>query len=263
MADIEVEHPRDGVTLVRLNRPDRLNALTTPMMRLFVDVLREVDRDPGCRVVVLTGAGRGFCAGADLANFTEDAEDDHAVTWDTQKAFSEVTLAMRAIRAPIIAAVNGPATGGGLVFALASDIRFAAESARFGAAFVRIGLSASDMGCGWLLNRVVGAGRAHELLLTGRIIDAAEAERIGLVSEVVAGEQLLDRVLAECELIVRNTPLGVELTKEAMWSSLEIPGLRAAIDLDNRSQVLMSAMRDSREAAWAFVQKRDPNYHRN
>lgn len=160
----------------------------------------------------------------------------------------------------MIAAVNGPASGGGFALVLGSDIRIAARSARFNAAFVRIGLSACDIGTSWLLPRLVGAARAHELMLTGRLFDADEALRIGLVTDVVEDEQLIDRVLEEAALVARNAPFGVFMTKEVMWSALEIPSQAAAIDLENRTQIMTSFTADQREALAAFVEKRDPRF---
>ncbi|MBW8827150.1 MAG: enoyl-CoA hydratase/isomerase family protein [Acidobacteria bacterium] len=263
---MEREELDEGVTLLRLNRPERLNAITPPLMAALQDRLHEVRADRGCRVVVLTGAGRGFCAGADLKGGDPDEPDPFEVrpgpvgTFQLQELFSESILALRRMGKPVIAAVNGPAVGGGLTFVLGSDIRIAAESARFSAAFVRIGLTGSDMGTSWLLNRVVGAGQAHELMLTGRIIDAQEALRIGLVVEVVPDSELLDAARAKAALIVRNSPFGVYLTKQTMWASLEVPGLEAAVHFDNRSQVLTTTTADNREAGAAFREGRDPQF---
>ncbi|HEX9260648.1 MAG TPA: enoyl-CoA hydratase-related protein, partial [Acidimicrobiales bacterium] len=167
---------------------------------------------------------------------------------------------LRSLHQPVIAAVNGPAAGGGLALALGSDIRIAARSARFNVAFVRIGLSGCDIGTSWLLPRLVGAARAHELMLTGRIFDSEEAGRIGLVTEVVPDDTLMDAVLVKAQQIMLNTPFGVALTKEGMWSALEIPGMQAAIDLENRQQIMASASTDHREALAAFLQKRPPRY---
>jgi enoyl-CoA hydratase len=167
---------------------------------------------------------------------------------------------LRSLRVPVIAAVNGPAAGGGLALALGSDVRIAAASARFGVAFIKIGLSGCDIGVSWLLPRLVGASRAHELMLTGRVIDAAEAERIGLVARVVPDDELLDEALVTARQIRSNTPLGVWLTKEAMWSALEIPSQRAAIDVENRQQILASLTDDMSEAVSAFLEKREPDY---
>jgi enoyl-CoA hydratase len=161
----------------------------------------------------------------------------------------------------VIAAVNGPASGGGFALVLGSDIRLAASSARFNAAFIRIGLSACDIGTSWLLPRLVGAARAQELMLTGRLFDASEALNMGLVTSVMAEGDLLDAAYAKAQEVMLNTPLGVALTKEGMWSALEIPGLQAAIDMENRQQIMASFSDDARETRRARLEKRPPNYN--
>jgi enoyl-CoA hydratase len=167
---------------------------------------------------------------------------------------------MRSIPQPIIAAVNGPAAGGGFALVLGSDIRLAAQSAKFNAAFIRIGLSACDIGTSWLLPRLVGAARSQELMLTGRVFDAAEAYRIGLVVDLVDDQTLLDAAITKAHEVMRNAPFGVALTKEGMWSALEIPALQNAIDLENRQQIMASATADHREAMAAFLERRPPDY---
>lgn len=263
MSVIEREEPQEGVTLLRLNRPERLNAITQELMTEMLRQLDDIRTDHACRAVILTGAGRGFCAGADLKGDDPERPQGPVEIWDSQKLFSEVILRMRSLPQPIITAVNGAAVGGGLAMVLGSDIRYAAASARFSAAFVRIGLSGCDMGTSWNLARLVGTGRAHEMLLTGRIIDAQEALRIGLVLDVVPDDQVVARALESAELIIQNTPLGVSMTKEVMWSTTEIPSLRAAVDLENRTQVLMTQTSDNKEAVAAFLEKRAGEFTRS
>ncbi|HEY9564390.1 MAG TPA: enoyl-CoA hydratase-related protein, partial [Nocardioides sp.] len=161
---------------------------------------------------------------------------------------------------PVISAVNGPAAGGGLALVLASDIRIAAESSVYAVAFIRAGFSACDIGTSWLLPRIVGAGNAHELMLTGRKFDAAEALRIGLVTRVVPGEELMDVALAKALEICKNPPASVALTKQGMWLALEMPSLRAGIEMENRQQVITAMTEDQPEATAAFLEKRDPDY---
>ncbi len=264
MADIELDSPHPGVTRITLNRPERLNAMRTELVQGLHAALDTIAVDHSCRVVVLTGAGRGFCAGLDLGGYgqaphTEDFGPTQA-GFEVQKHIAKLIPHMRSLPQPIIAAVNGPAAGGGFALVLGSDIRIAAATARFNAAFIRIGLSACDIGTSWLLPRLVGAARAQELMLTGRIFDADEAARIGLVTEVVSNEALLETAFAKADEIMRNTPFGVALTKEGMWSALEIPGLQAAIDMENRQQIMASATSDHREAMRAFMEKRPPEY---
>jgi enoyl-CoA hydratase len=261
---VVVDQPREGITRITLNRPERLNAMTTGLIEGLHQALDSVAADRSCRVVILTGAGRGFCAGLDLGGYGDPPGTDGL--GDTQKGFAvQTTIArliphLRSLPQPVIAAVNGPATGGGFALVLGCDIRIAARTARFNAAFIRIGLSACDIGTSWLLPRLVGAARAQEIMLTGRLFDADEAARIGLVVDVVPDESLLDACYAKAGEIMLNTPFGVALTKEGMWSALEIPGMQAAIDLENRQQIMVSATADHREAMRAFLEKRPPVY---
>jgi enoyl-CoA hydratase len=227
-------------------------------------VLASIATDHDCRVVILTGAGRGFCAGLDLTGYGtvpgHEAQGPIQRGFATQQHIAALIPRLRGLPQPVIAAVNGPAAGGGFALVLGSDIRLAGASARFNAAFVRIGLSACDIGTSWLLPRLVGAGRAHELMLTGRIFDAEEAARIGLVIEVVPDDVLVERALEEAALVMRNTPMGIHMTKEVMWSALEIPGQQAAIDLENRTQIMVSQTADHLEALQAFHERRPPTY---
>ena len=213
-------------------------------------------------MVVLTGAGRGFCAGLDLHGYggTRVRPRRAEAGFATQKEIASLVPRLRSLPQPVIAAVNGPAAGGGLALALASDVRLAAASARFNVAFVRLGLSGCDIGVSWLLPRLLGASRAWELMLTGRIIDAAEADRIGLVLRTVPDDRLLDEALATARLIAANSPWGVRMTKEVMWSQLEVGSLQAGIDLENRTQILSSFTGDMREAVAAFLEKRPPRF---
>jgi enoyl-CoA hydratase len=259
-----VDRTRAGIVVLRLNRPERLNAMNYDLVRGLYDALDELSEDLTCRVIVLTGAGRGFCAGLDL---TEGASPPRTAGMGraqagmtVQKLIAGLVPKMRATPQPIIAAVNGAASGGGLALALASDVRIAAQSARFNVAFIRVGLSGCDIGVSWMLPRLIGASRAFELLLTGRLIDAAEADRIGLVTRVVPDAEVLDSALATAELIVGNSPFGVRMTKEVMWSQLEIGSLQAGIDLENRTQVLSSFTGDLTEAMAAFAEKRPAKF---
>ena len=207
-----VEAVAVGITQITLNRPERLNAMNYALISGLYSALDELAEDRSCRVIVLTGAGRGFCAGLDL---TDGASPPSArglgraqAGMTVQKMIAGLVPKMRAMPQPIIAAVNGAASGGGLALALASDVRVAATNARFNVAFVRVGLSGCDIGVSWLLPRLVGASRAFELLLTGRLIDATEADRIGLVTRVVDEGQAVASAITTAELIVGNSPFG-------------------------------------------------------
>jgi enoyl-CoA hydratase len=261
---ILVDRSRAGIALLTLNRPERLNAMSYGLVRGLYDTFDELAEDRSCRVIVMTGAGRGFCAGLDL---TEGASPPSTAGMGraqagmtVQKLIAGLVPRMRSVPQPIIAAVNGAASGGGLALALASDVRIAAQSARFNVAFIRVGLSGCDIGVSWMLPRLLGASRAFELLLTGRLIDAAEADRIGLVTRVVADGQVVDSALETAELILGNSPFGVRMTKEVMWSQLEIGSLQAGIDLENRTQVLSSFTGDLTEAMAAFAEKRPARF---
>jgi enoyl-CoA hydratase len=264
MAVVELSTPAPGIALVTLNRPDKLNAMTSELVESLHKTLDAIAVDAEVRVVVLTGAGRGFCAGLDLGGYgTAPGRRQPGkveASFATQKHIASLVPHMRSIPQPIIAAVNGPAAGGGFALVLGSDVRIASATAKFNAAFIRIGLSACDIGTSWLLPRLVGAARAQELMLTGRIFDAHEAERIGLVIETVAPEALLDRAYEKAAEIMLNSPIGVALTKEGMWSALEIPGLQAAIDLENRQQIMATFSEDAQETLRARSEKRPPRY---
>lgn len=264
MAEVETSRPRPGITQITMNRPDKLNAMTSSMVEQLHAAFEEVGRDRDTRVIVLTGAGRGFCAGLDLGGYGDAPghEWNGAVEkgFAVQKHIASLIPRMRSLPQPVIAAVNGPASGGGFALVLGSDIRLCGESARFNAAFIRIGLSACDIGTSWLLPRLIGASRAQELMLTGRLFDAAEAERIGVVVARVPDDVLLDAAYTKAAEIMSNTPLGVALTKEGMWSALEIPGLQAAIDMENRQQIMASFSDDAREMRRARAEGRPPRF---
>lgn len=263
-SEILLTTPVPGVRQITLNRPEKLNALNASMVQSLHESLDGIAADRDIRVVILTGAGRGFCAGLDLGGYGSAPGMVHhgrvQQGFATQKHIASLIPHMRSIPQPIIAAVNGPASGGGFAMVLGSDIRLAAQSARFNAAFIRIGLSACDIGTSWLLPRIVGAARSQELMLTGRLFDSEEAERIGLVVERMPDEGLLDRAIEKANEVMKNSPIGVALTKEGMWTALEIPGMQAAIDLENRQQIMVSQTADAREGQRAFMEKRPPHY---
>ncbi|MBV8951618.1 MAG: enoyl-CoA hydratase/isomerase family protein [Actinobacteria bacterium] len=265
MADVLLEYPRPEIALVTLNRAHHLNALTSDMIEQIFATFERVGRDAACRVLVLTGAGRGFCAGDDLLDYAPPAwvPDDVGMIQSNmlqQKHIATLVPRMRALPQPVIAAVNGPAAGAGYLLALGADLRIAAESAVFVDAFVKIGASGAEMGLSWLLQRIVGATRAAELVLTGRRVDAHEAGRIGLVLDVVPDPQLLDTAFALADQIVANTPFGTWMGKATLWSNLEIGSLEAAIDLEARTQILALATADATEQMAAVRERRPPRY---
>lgn len=264
MAVVERSHPAPGIVQLTLNRPDKLNAMTGELVQSLHEHLDAIAVDPEARVVVLTGAGRGFCAGLDLGGYGTAPHTEHLgrtqAGFAVQKHIATLIPKLRSLPQPVIAAVNGPAAGGGFALVLGSDIRLAARSAKFNAAFIRIGLSACDIGTSWVLPRLVGAARAQELMLTGRVFDAEEAYRIGLVVDLIDDDALLDAAMTKAHEVMRNAPFGVALTKEGMWGALEIPAMQNAIDMENRQQIMASATADHREAMAAFLERRPPNY---
>lgn len=260
---IRRDEPCPGVALITLDRPERLNALTVDLVSVLRHELALLRTDTTVRVVVLTGAGRAFCAGLDLNGYGEVAPPAAGPVqrmFAVQEHIAGLIEDLRRLPQPVICAANGPASGGGMALMLGSDLRIASRLARFNAAFVRIGLSACDIGTSWLLPRLVGAGRAHELMLTGRFVDAEEALAIGMVTHLSEPDQLLDDALALAETVLANSPAGVRMTKQVMWSALEIPGQRAAIDLENRTQVMLTQTSDHQEAMQAFLERRTPAF---
>lgn len=256
--------PAPGIVQLTLNRPDKLNAMTGELVQSLHEHLDAIAVDPVARVVILTGEGRGFCAGLDLGGYGTAPHTEHLgrtqAGFAVQKHIATLMPKLRSLPQPVIAAVNGPAAGGGFALVLGSDIRLAARSAKFNAAFIRIGLSACDIGTSWVLPRLVGAARAQELMLTGRVFDAEEAYRIGLVVDLLDDDALMDAALTKAHEVMRNAPFGVALTKEGMWGALEIPAMQNAIDLENRQQIMASATADHREAMVAFLERRPPDY---
>jgi enoyl-CoA hydratase len=249
-----------GVGLLKLNRPTRLNALSDEIVRELSQQLDRLAEDATLRVLIVTGEGRGFCAGFDLGLAAEAPGQDElgeAAAWTLrQEAFASLITRLRSLRVPVIAAVNGLANGAGFALALAAEVRYAAESARFNAAFVKVGMSGCDMGVSWLLPRCVGLSRSFELLLTGRMIDAAEAERIGLVTASVSDDELLPRALDTARQIAANDAFAVWMTKRGGWANVEAASLQAAIELENRTQILARSTGALGRAANALLARR-------
>ncbi len=259
-----VEEPAPHVRRLTLNRPEQLNAMTSELCEALHEELRLIATDRSARAVILTGAGRGFCAGVDLHGYGaapgNDGSDEPRDRLANQQHMSTLILGLRALPQPVIAAVNGPAAGLGLALALGCDIRYAASQAVFRAAFINIGVSNCDMGTSWLLPRLIGASRAHELMLTGRRFDADEALRIGLLADVLDEAELLERSLIAAAQIAALAPWGVRLTKQGMWTALEIPSLQAAVEYEDRQQIMATFSRGVPEAVGAFLEKRPAEF---
>jgi enoyl-CoA hydratase/carnithine racemase len=259
-----VEEPAPHVVALALNRPEQLNAMNSELCEALHVELRRIAAERSCRAVILTGAGRGFCAGVDLRGYGaapgNDGSDEPRDRLANQEHMSTLVLGLRALPQPVIAAVNGPAAGLGLALTLGCDIRYASRKAVFRAAFINIALSNCDMGTSWLLPRLIGASRSHELMLTGRRLDAEEALRIGLVADVLAGEALLEHAVAAAEQIAALAPWGVRLTKRGMWSALEIPSEQAAVEYEDRQQIMATFSNAVPEAGGAFLEKRPAKF---
>jgi enoyl-CoA hydratase/carnithine racemase len=260
---ISVER-RGEVDWLSLNRPDQLNAIDTRMATELRDYFGGLSENRDTRVVVMKGAGRAFCAGLDINHATSDAiRGPFGGGMGFQGYLAEVYIRMRRCPQPIIALVQGPACGGGFAFALAADIRIAGESARMNAAFIKIGLSACDMGVSYFLPRLVGTSVASELMLTGRYILAPRALATGLVSEVVPDAELDAAAQTYVDEMLRTSPMGLRMTKEGLNLSVDSPSLEAAMAIENRNQVLCSHSADAREGMMAFLEKREPDYKRS
>jgi len=257
-AELRVDRTTPGVIVATLSRPARRNAMTD---RMFIDLAalqRDVASDPAVRAVVITGEGAGFCAGLDLDLAEELSVWSAEKFLATQERWADSVAGFSRLGVPVIAAVNGAAAGAGFGLALACDIRVAGESARFNAAFVRIGLSAGDVGASWFLPKIVGQGRASEIMFTGRFVGAEEALAIGLVSAVVPDGTELDRALEIASLISGNSPFAMRMTKQIISANAGAPSLEAALALENRTQVLATRGPDYAEALAAFRERRAP-----
>ncbi len=243
MAIVTVEKPQPHTTSITLNRPERINALSFDLVVPLREALDAVAADNDTRVVVLAGAGEGFCSGLDLTDAGLPPDIDglpmSRIAIRAMRAMSGLVPALRALPQPVIAAVHGAAYGGGLCLAMGADIRIAAASARFRGAGINNGLTGTELGISWLLPRWIGAARAFEILLSGREVGAEEAERIGMVSRVVPDAALLETAYELAGRIVELSAHGVSMTKKVLWSNLEVGSLEAAMDLEDRNQLLV------------------------
>jgi enoyl-CoA hydratase/carnithine racemase len=243
MPHLELTHPRPEITVVTLNRPEKLNALSHELVESLHAAIDEIAASDECRVVVLTGAGRGFCSGLDLTDLNPPGAGAgvefprSGMRW--QERIADLTARIHRLRQPVIAAVNGAAYGGGLGIAAACDIRLASRSARFCTQFIKLGLGGCDIGVSYTLPRIIGAGPAFDLILTARVVDAEEALRLGLVTRL-SEDSVVDDALAVAETLCSYGEFGLESTKQVLWANLEASSLEAALHLENRSQILAS-----------------------
>jgi len=257
-----VDRPRPNVALVTLNRPERMNSMAFDVMVPLKRALDELTYDNDVRVVVLTGAGRGFSSGADHKSAGSvphiDGLTRPTFALRSMEVLDDVILALRKMHQPVIAAVNGAAIGGGLCLALASDIRIAASGAYFRAAGINNGLTASELGLSYLLPKAIGTSRAFEAMLTGRDIDAQEAERIGLVSRTVPDDELLETCYQMAERIASFSRPGIELTKRTLWSGLDAGSLEAHMQAEGLGQLFVRLLTANFEEAVAARAEKRP-----
>jgi enoyl-CoA hydratase len=262
LVSVESVHPH--IRLITLDHPSRLNSMSFALVADLYAALEEVGADNRCRVVVLTGAGRAFCSGLELehAGMPPGTEDlgRHHMGMRAMEYMGGIVPAMRSIPQPIVAAIKGPAYGGGMCLSLGADIRLAGRSAVFCGAGISNGLSGCELGVSWLLPRAVGTSNSAEILLTGKKVDAQEALRIGLVSQVVDDDAVVDRAIGTAEGMCAFSPFGLSLTKDTLWSSLEVGSLRSAVDFENRTQLLAGHTGNLNEASAAFKEKRPAVY---
>jgi 2-(1,2-epoxy-1,2-dihydrophenyl)acetyl-CoA isomerase len=256
MSDL-IEIVEDGVATLTFNRPERMNALSTPIMEGLLHGLPRLAGDPAVRVIVLTGAGRAFCAGGDVKSMAEGGERRSAAEATAHlRSRMEVSRILHELPKPTIAMINGPAAGAGLAFALACDLRIAGASARLVTAFVKVGLS-GDFGGSFFLTRLVGTAKARELYFTGRPVDAEEALSLGLVNRVVADDQLSDATMELARSLAQGPQVAISLMKRNM-NCAESGGLAELLDIEAANMVQAARTEDHREAAKAFVEKRAP-----
>lgn len=255
------EHDREtGVATVTLNRPERLNALTFEVYRELRQVFLALDTEPGVRAVVLTGAGRAFCSGGDVEDIIGELfAKDYRGLLEFTRSTGDLILSILRCRRPVIAALNGTVAGAGAVIAAACDLRIASERAKIAYLFTKVGLSGADMGASWLLPRIVGQGRALELLMFGDFIDASEAHRIGLYNRVVENGRLAQEARDWAERLARGPSFGLEITKKLVHreASMDLESAMAA-----ETEIQAACMQDPnfREAYDAFIEKRTPRF---
>lgn len=241
---LRIDKPHPGVVVLHLDRPDRLNAINAVMRDELSQTFATIGADATVSAVVLTGSGRGFCSGIDVRNFAErtlEATDPAIDRLRFQEAMAALPQAIWNLPQPVISAVNGPCVGAGFALCLASDIRICSTAATFGNGAILLGLSGAEMGMSYHLPRIVGTSVAADWMMTGRTVSAAEADRRGLVSDLVEPERLIDRALELARAIAELPPFGVQLTKRALQVNTDAASFASALELENRNQVLSHA----------------------
>ncbi len=255
MSDL-LETIDDGVAVLTLNRPDRLNALSDEMVAQLCDALRRLDTDPAVGCILLTGAGRGFCAGGDVKRMAGAGETTMEERQEALRCKHESVRLLRTIGKVVIAAVNGPAAGAGLGIALACDLRIAARSAKFRTAFAAVGFS-GDFGGSWSLTRLVGTAKAREMYYLNTLVDAEEAQRLGLVGRVVDDADLMAEAMAMARQIASGPRIAFAYMKRNLHAA-ETEPMQTVLDMEAIGQARTYTTEDHKEAAQAFVDKRPP-----
>lgn len=266
----------DGIGILTLNRPEKLNAISFQLVEDFHKILDHLTVNLDCRVLILKGAGRAFCTGLDMneleylisSKLPEHPDRYYYLQSPEflkrrlyyQHSMSQIVLKMRKTSQPIIALIQGPAVGGGFTFAMASDIRFASSNAKFGIGAINVGMSGGDLAGSYFLPRQVGLALAAELMLTGRFMEAEEAEKFGFVFKIVEEGKLMDAALEMANTMIHKSPLGVRFTKEAINISMDAPSLELVVNLDNRAQIICGSSKDLKESIKAFTEKRKPEF---
>ncbi len=264
MNTVYIEKKGDHSSVITMNRPERLNAMSAELITDLCEAFKQVSSDNDTWIVILTGSGHAFCSGLDL--------EDHGLVpgidgltlprigMRSVEHFSKVVPAVRAMPQPVIAVINGPAYGGGMCLSLGADIRIAEESAVFNATGIVNGLTSTELGASYLLPRLIGASHAFDMMLSGRTVDPIEAKEMGLVSRVVSDGEGLNTALDIAEGMCKFSPYGLAMTKQTLWANMEVPGLQAAIDLENRNQLLLGLTDNLPECISARKGKREPVY---
>lgn len=264
MSLVRLDRPQPHTAVLTLDRPERLNAMSIDLVIELDEKLHEVAADNDTYVVILTGAGRAFCSGLDLKDYgiipNIDGLTVGRIAQRSMRYYSRLMMTMRRMPQPVIAAVNGPSYGGGMCLALGAEMRVASESATFNATGIVNGLTSTELGASWLLPRLVGAAHSHDLLLTGRRVEADEAYRMGLVSRVFPDADLMTETLAIAEGMCKFSPYGLAMTKDILWVNLENPSFEAAIEIEDRNQLMLGFTENLPEAIRAFDQGREPVY---
>jgi enoyl-CoA hydratase len=259
-----VDRPRPHLAVVTMHRPERLNAMSIELVGELQATFAALAEDNDTWVVVLTGSGRAFSSGLDLKDHgvvpNIDGLQVGRIAQKAMRHYSRLVPTMRRLPQPVIAAVSGPAYGGGMCLALGADLRFAAESATFNSTGIVNGLTSTELGVSWLLPRLIGVARSNDLLLTGRVVDAAEALAMGLVSRVLPDADLLEACLDVGEAMCRYSPYGLAMTKDVIWANLEVGSLEAAIELEDRNQLMLGFTENLPTAIRAFDEGSTPVY---